>query len=85
MGPLTNINNFFMCGVPGGIDYAMLVAVKHGWIEPLTEKNVNAGVNVWLRAPALIMIASFSYIQCRSEQSHHAPTTGPSMHQPRAP
>lgn len=64
MGPLTNINNFFMCGVPGGIDYAMLVAVKHGWIDPLTEKNVNASVNVWLRAPALIMIASFSYIQC---------------------
>ena len=63
VGPLANVNNFFMCGVPGGIDYAMLLAVKHGWIKPLTEKNINAGINVWLRAPALVFVASFAYIQ----------------------
>ena len=64
VGPLANVNNFFMCGIPGGADYAMLLAVKHGWIEPLTEKNVNASINVWIRAPALIVMASFCYIQC---------------------
>ena len=63
VGPLANVNNFFMCGVPGGIDYAMLLAVKHGWIKPLTEKNINAGINVWLRAPSLVMVASLAYIQ----------------------
>ena len=28
MGPLMNFNNFFMCGLPGGLDYAMLYAVR---------------------------------------------------------
>jgi len=23
-----NFNNFFMCGLPGGLDYAMLYAVR---------------------------------------------------------
>ena len=32
MGPLMNFNNFFMCGLPGGADYAMLYAVKHAWM-----------------------------------------------------
>ena len=39
VGPLMNFNNFFMCGVPGGLDYAMLFAVKHGWMSPLQEKK----------------------------------------------
>ena len=64
IGPLANVNNFFMCGVPGGVDYAMLLAVKHGWIAPLTEKKINASINVWVHAPALVLIASFAYIQC---------------------
>ena len=34
VGPLMNFNHFFMCGVPGGVDYAMLFAVKHGWMQP---------------------------------------------------
>lgn len=39
LGPLMNFNNFWMCGVPGGTDYAMLFAVKHGWMLPITEKR----------------------------------------------
>ena len=39
-GPLMNFNHFFMCGVPGGLDYAMLF-VKHGWMSPLREKQYN--------------------------------------------
>ena len=41
MGHLMNFNHFFMCGLPGGADYAMLFAVKHGWMQPLTEKSAD--------------------------------------------
>lgn len=62
-GPLMNFNHFFMCGIPGGLDYAMLFAVKHGWMSPLREKQYNSSINVWFRAPFLIIAATFAYIQ----------------------
>jgi len=63
VGPLMNFNHFFMCGVPGGVDYAMLFAVKHGWMEPLQEKHYNLAINVWVRAPALVATAVLALIQ----------------------
>ena len=63
VGPMMDFNHFFMCGVPGGIDYALLFAVKHGWILPLTEKRLNSAINVWLRAPALVATSVVGYIQ----------------------
>ena len=62
-GPLINFNHFFMCGVPGGLDYAMLFAVKHGWMPPLREKEYNSVINVWFRAPFLIVTACLAYVQ----------------------
>ena len=63
VGPLMNFNNFFMCGIPGGLDYVMLFAVKHGWLNPLLEKKANAAINVWCRAPFLVCTASLAYVQ----------------------
>lgn len=63
VGPLMNFNHFFMCGVPGGLDYAMLFAVKHGWMEPLQEKRHNLRINVWIRAPMLVCTAVLAMIQ----------------------
>jgi hypothetical protein len=37
-GPLQNALAFFICGLPGGIDYAMLAMVKEGYISSATEK-----------------------------------------------
>lgn len=63
VGPLMDYNHFFMCGVPGGIDYLMLFLVKHGWMKPMGEKRLNSAINVWFRAPCLISVAVFAYIQ----------------------
>lgn len=63
MGHLMNFNHFFMCGVPGGLDYAMLFAVKHGWMDPLDEKKFNSAINVWVREPALVVTAAYGYLQ----------------------
>jgi hypothetical protein len=63
IGPLANFNNFFMCGVPGGLDYALLFAVKHTWISPIAEKRWNKTINVWIRAPALVWSSCLVYCQ----------------------
>jgi len=63
VGPLMNFNNFFMCGLPGGADYAMLFAVKHGWMTPIKEKKYNCMINVWFRAPFLVAVATLAYLQ----------------------
>ena len=66
-----NFNHFFMCGLPGGADYAMLFAVKHGWMDPLEEKRINAGINVWVREPALVVTATLGFIQLHTSNQDH--------------
>ena len=35
----------------GGIDYAMLVMVKLGWLTKMQEKEYNYYIQLWMRAP----------------------------------
>ena len=62
MGPLRNFIIFFMCGLPGAIDYAMLSLVKLNYLSPLTEKKINCYLNNWIRSPGIILFGSFLYI-----------------------
>ena len=50
-GVANNFGCFILSGLPGGIDYCMLVAVKQGWMEKMTEKSWNAWINTWIRGP----------------------------------
>lgn len=52
-----------VCGLPGGLDYAMLYACKHGWMLPITEKRINTILNVWCRAPFLMGSVFGAYLQ----------------------
>ena len=61
-GPIVNFIALFICGLPGGLDYIMLVFVKMGKIKPETEKVLNARINLWLRAPGLTASALFVYV-----------------------
>lgn len=56
-GRLLSLVNFFMCGVPGGVDYALLVAVKYGVIGRMREKRVNRMLNLVLRMPGMQLAA----------------------------
>lgn len=53
-GPLQGFGAFWVCGLPGALDYAALVAVKRGWMTTLTEKRINAFQNTWLRVPGCV-------------------------------
>lgn len=48
---LVGFNLFFTTGLPGGIDYALLFCVRNGWMDRLTEKEVNRWIQVWIRSP----------------------------------
>lgn len=54
-GPLSNFQAFFISGLPGGIDYLLLGLQKVGMLSHLTEKRVNANLNIWLRLPGILI------------------------------
>tara|TARA_B110000977_G_C11085234_1_gene494441 strand:+ start:3318 stop:4010 length:693 start_codon:yes stop_codon:yes gene_type:complete len=53
-GTLLNHSLFFLCGLPGLIDYIMLFLVRNKYINKMTEKKYNKFINLWLRAPGCI-------------------------------
>jgi len=48
-----NVLAFFISGLPGGLDYYMLSAVKAGKMKKFTEKRVNCSINTWIRGPGI--------------------------------
>jgi len=50
-GPSLNAASIIFMGIPGGIDYFLLVFVKLKILPPLFEKDWNQSINVWMRAP----------------------------------
>ena len=60
-GPLVNWAAFFVCGFPGGIDYYLLFLSKMKIINSITEKKYNRILNIWIRAPGIIMFMPFAW------------------------
>lgn len=60
-GAANNFGCFFLSGLPGGLDYVMLVLVKQGVMDALTEKRVNATINAWCRMPSMIIYGFVMY------------------------
>ena len=56
-GPVQNTVGFFICGLPGGLDYLMLALVKLRRMDRYAEKRINSRINVWLRSPGLLFAA----------------------------
>lgn len=57
-GPLTGASLFFTTGLPGGVSYGALWLERNGWLSRRTEKSVNQRMNVWIRAPGCVAIAT---------------------------
>jgi len=72
-GYSTNFFIFFICGFPGGLDYLMLAAVKHGYIHKISEKRINKKLNMWCRGPGCIASACLIWINWMSGQAEHIP------------
>lgn len=59
--PIINANHIFITGLPGAIDYTLLILAKQGKINPFVEKYVNRHLNVWVRAPGIFYITILGY------------------------
>ena len=53
--PIGNALAFFICGLPGAVDYINLVLLSHGLISKRTKKRASAWLSLCLRAPGLIV------------------------------
>jgi hypothetical protein len=45
-GHLLGHGSFYASGLPGGLDYLMLVLVKKGWMRSIDEKHYNVYIQV---------------------------------------
>jgi hypothetical protein len=61
-GHLLGHGAFFASGLPGGIDYFMLVLVKLNLISSLQEKSANSFIQTYLRAPFCCYHSLFVWI-----------------------
>ena len=67
--------SFFMCGLPGALDYVMLSLVKHNHLAPLVEKAWNARINVWIRSPGMLLCTFCAY-----QATRHGPESEATRH-----
>jgi hypothetical protein len=61
-GKMTQYALFFLCGLPGGIDYYLLTLNKYGIINKITEKKINVYLNMCIRLPGILFGTFASYI-----------------------
>ena len=62
-GRFVALSHFFICGLPGGIDYVILFLYESNHVEKITRLNIASYINVWIRAPGLCMVATFSILK----------------------
>lgn len=62
-GYYSALTHFFICGLPGGIDYLFLFFYKIGYIEKNTRLKIAMILNVWIRSPGLCILSSISIIK----------------------
>ncbi len=55
-GPVVNFLLFFITGVPGGLNYVLLVLKKEGKISQMEQKRLYSQIDVWMRMPGLLFI-----------------------------
>jgi len=60
-GQILNYIAFFVCGLPGGIDYFLLALCKYNKIDRLTEKHINCKLNIYCRLPGIVSGCAIAY------------------------
>lgn len=58
----SNAAMFFICGLPGGIDYFMMAYTAFGFMDPINEKRINMFLNTWIRSIGIMFCVFTLYI-----------------------
>jgi len=69
-GAVRSLHCFFITGLPGGIDYVMLLAVKAGKMNVLTEKKYNSLLNNWVRSVGIVISTAYIHLFIDRNQEH---------------
>ena len=64
-GPAINMLNFFVCGLPGGLDYLFLCWTKDGHMTRARQKTLQAALNVWCRCPGICATVTIILFEAR--------------------
>jgi hypothetical protein len=57
----TNFALFFLCGLPGGIDYYCMYCVEQGLMKRAWERYINVGLNFYIRSIGILYGAFMCY------------------------
>lgn len=63
-----NYSLFYLCGLPGGVDYYMMYKVECGQMEKLHEKYYNSHINAWVRSVGILYGAFVCYLKWHLRQ-----------------
>ena len=72
-GPFVQITMLFTCGLPGAIDYFSLCLVKHNYMLKLTQKNISALVNNYIRFPGTVIASTICYTGYMENEINYHP------------
>ena len=64
---------FFICGIPGAIDYFVLAMQKMNYCLDYNQKRISANMNVWIRVPGIIFGVGIGYLLFM-RRLYHVPT-----------
>lgn len=67
---LMNYTLFFANGLPGGMDYILLLLVHFGVIHKNTEKQLNSYINICIRSPFIIIGAYIIHLNYNHNFEH---------------
>ena len=59
-GILGNFQGFFMCGLPGGMIYALLALQRIGYLKRVNEPHFSMVMNAYVRLPGVICSTSIA-------------------------
>lgn len=63
---------FFICGIPGAMDYLLLAAHKMNACGSFHQKRVSANLNIWVRVPGILFGVGIGYLLF-TKGSHRVP------------
>lgn len=62
---IVNVCLFFTTGLPGGINYLLLVLVRADKMKVYTQKRINNCLNTWIRTPGILFGAVILHVNWR--------------------
>lgn len=59
---ILELGTFFLMGLPGGLTYLLLFLKHFNIVDKITEKRISKHLNLWIRAPGIILTIVIMYI-----------------------